>query len=84
LKTWKKIGLAVAVLVAAAGGYVVAQIGPRNIVGILLYDKRRDGDWNVGQRAPDVVLAELEGDGEQRLLAKSKGRPLVLIFGSFT
>ncbi len=72
------------VLVVAAGGFVVAQIGPRNIIGILRYDKRRDGDWNVGQRAPDVALAELEGDGKQQLLAKLAGRPLILIFGSFT
>ena len=84
MKTWKKIGLGVGVLVVAAGGYVVAQIGPRNIIGILRYDKRRDGDWNVGQRAPDVALAELEGDGKRHLLAKLAGRPLILIFGSFT
>ena len=84
MKTWKKIGLGVLALVAAGGGYVAWRIGPRNIVGMLRYDKRRDGDWKVGDRAPNVVLAELEGDGKQELLAKLKGRPLVLVFGSFT
>jgi hypothetical protein len=84
LRTWKKIGIGVLALVAAGGGYVAWQIGPRNIVGMLRYDKRRDGDWKVGDRAPNVALAELEGDGRQDLLGRLKGRPLVLVFGSFT
>lgn len=84
MKTWKKIGLGVLALVGAAGAWMVWQIGPRNVVGMLMYDRRREGDLRVGDRAPDVALVGLEGDGEQRLLAKLAGRPLVLVFGSYT
>jgi len=71
----------VLVLLAAAG--LAWKIGPRNIVGMLLYDQRREGLLQVGDLAPDVVLENLAG--EEVHLADSMGeRPLVLIFGSFT
>lgn len=77
------IGLAVLALVLLGGGFFVWQIGPRNIIGILLYDQRREGALKVGDIAPDVVLTAL--DGREVHLASSIGtRPLVLIFGSFT
>lgn len=84
MKTWKRIGIGVLALAAAGVGFVVWQIGPRNVVGMLMYDRRREGDLRVGDRAPDVALAGLEGDAELRLLARLKDRPLVLVFGSFT
>lgn len=84
MRTSRRIALGALALVAAAGGYVVWQIGPRNIVGMLRYDKRREGDLRVGDRAPDIALAGLEGDAKQELLARLRGRPLVLVFGSFT
>lgn len=84
MKTWKKIALGVLALLGAGVGFVVCWIGPRNVVGMLMYDRRREGDLKVGDRAPDVALAGLEGEGEQRLLARLQGRPLVLVFGSFT
>jgi len=33
---------------------------------LLRYDERRKRDWKVGQRAPDVALAELEARPDAR------------------
>jgi hypothetical protein len=79
----KRIAIAVAAIVVLAAGFVVWQIGPRNIIGILLYDQRREGTLKVGDAAPDVALERLEG-GEERLARSFGGSPLVIVFGSFT
>jgi hypothetical protein len=79
----RRILLALGLLVLAAGGVMAWQIGPSNIVGMLLYDQRREGDLKVGDVAPDVVLERLEG-GPASLAESIGGQPLVLIFGSFT
>lgn len=72
-------------LVAVVGLVVMAwQIGPRNIIGMLRYDRRREGKLKVGDTAPDVVLAKLDGSGEARLSEFIGGKPLVIVFGSFT
>ena len=75
-------GLLALVVIAAAG--MAWMIGPSNIIGMLRYDTRREGDFKVGDRAPDVALAKLDGAGQQRMSALIGDRPLVLIFGSFT
>ena len=79
---WKKVVLAIAALVVVAAGVVVAKIGPRNVIGMLRYDQRREGDLKVGDRAPAAMLVALDGATRQPLL--ESGRPTVLIFGSFT
>ncbi|HKR63535.1 MAG TPA: hypothetical protein VJZ00_07365 [Thermoanaerobaculia bacterium] len=76
------LGLAALLLLGATG--VAVKIGPRNIIGMLRYDQRRDGDLKVGDRAPDAMLMTLDGKGQQPLLAQNDTRPTVLIFGSFT
>jgi hypothetical protein len=81
---WKKLLLALAVLVALAGAFVVWKIGPRNIIGMLRYDQRREGDLKVGDRAPDVLLHNFDGQGQTSILARPPGQPLVVVFGSFT
>ena len=70
-----------AVLVGAA---VVISIGPRNVIGMLRYDTRREGKLEVGDRAPDVALIALDGTRPVPLLGGKRDRPLVLVFGSFT
>ena len=75
--------LAILLLVLVGGGVMAWQIGPRNIIGMLRYDQRREGKLQVGDVAPDVVLAKTDG-GEMRLSELVGGKPLVLIFGSFT
>jgi hypothetical protein len=80
----KKILLALALLIVIAAGYAVFEIGPRNIIGMLRYDQRREGDYKEGDKAPDVVLKSLDGQSDVRLLDALRGKPLVLIFGSYT
>ena len=83
-KRWlKRAAIAIAAIVVLAAGFVVWQIGPRNIIGILLYDQRREGILKVGDAAPDVALERLEG-GDEHLARSFGGSPLVIIFGSFT
>ena len=74
------LGLVAVALIAAA----LVMIGPRDLIGILRYDQRREGSLKVGDRAPDVTLAALDGTSKVRLLEQFTGRPLVIVFGSFT
>jgi hypothetical protein len=80
----KKILLVVLAIVLLAAAVVVAKIGPRNIIGMIRYDQRRDGDLKVGDRAPDAMLVGLDGKRNVPLLRDRGGKPMVLIFGSFT
>ena len=79
---WKKILLAVLGLIVVGAGVMVAKIGPRNVIGMIRYDQRREGDLKVGDRAPNGVLVSLDGKSQTPLLNSAK--PTVLIFGSFT
>lgn len=79
---WKKVLLAIAALVVAAAAFMVWKIGPRNVVGMIRYDQRRDGDLKVGDRAPAAMLIALDGRSRQPMLGS--GKPTVLVFGSFT
>ena len=45
----------------AAAGVTYMIGGPRNLIGMLRYDQRREGDLKVGDRAPDVTLLALDG-----------------------
>jgi hypothetical protein len=42
------------------------------------------GKLKVGDSAPDVQLVALDGTTRFQIRERSKGRPLVLVFGSFT
>jgi hypothetical protein len=81
---WKKVLLGVAVLVVAGAGVMVAKIGPRNVIGMIRYDQRREGDLKVGDRAPAAMLTALDGKSQAPLIDASLKQPTVLIFGSFT
>lgn len=81
---WKRVLLVIAALAVVGGGVIVAKIGPRNVIGMIRYDQRRDGDLKVGDRAPDAMLAALDGKSQVPLLEKGLNKPTVLIFGSFT
>lgn len=76
-------GAILGIALIAAGGWMVYRIGPRNVIGMLRYDQREEGDLKVGDPAPDVVLAGLDG-GDVRLRDRIGGKPVVLIFGSYT
>lgn len=77
------VGGVLGLAVVAAGGWMVYRIGPGNVIGMLRYDQREEGDLKVGDPAPDVVLAALDG-GEVRLRDRIGGKPVVLVFGSYT
>ncbi len=81
---WKIVLYVVFGLVALALGAICWMIGPSNVIGMLLYDQRREGTLKVGDRAPDVTLIGLDGVSEAKLAGRFGPRPLVLIFGSFT
>lgn len=55
-----------------------------NLWGVLRYARLREGSLRVGDPAPDVPLTALEGNPAGRLHDWIGGRPLVLIFGSYT
>ena len=79
----KKVLLGLAALIAVAATAAIVKIGPRNLIGMMRYDQRREGDLKVGDRAPDAQLVALDGRTPLPLLAV-RDKPTVLIFGSFT
>jgi hypothetical protein len=84
MRLFKKVLLVVVLLLAAAAGVVVWRIGPRNIIGMLRYDQRKEGSLKVGDRAPDVALVSLDGRTPVRLSERVGVKPLILVFGSYT
>lgn len=78
--------LAVAVLFVAAASLASWKMGgPRNLVGFLRYGTQRtEGNLKVGDRAPEATLVALDGSTPVRLSERIGGRPLVLVFGSYT
>lgn len=82
LLIWLAGGILVIGLVLVVGAFWM--IGPRNLWGMWRYDQRRDGDLRVGQTFPDVPLLALDGETTVRLKDQLAGRPLVLVFGSYT
>ena len=76
------LGLVGLVVLAAAAFLWV--VGPRNVVGMLRYDQRREGDLRVGGRAPDVSLVALDGRTPVRIASSIGQQPLVIVFGSYT
>ena len=76
------VGLAVVVSLAFEG-YKLYRMGPRDYFGMMRYDQREEGELAVGDPAPDVVLTALDGRSVH-LRERIGGRPVVLIFGSYT
>ena len=80
----KKIGLILGAVVVLLGIVAASVIGPRNLVGMLRYDQRREGRLVVGDAAPDVELLSVDGTRREKLSTYIGDKPLILIFGSFT
>jgi hypothetical protein len=85
------LGLGTLTVTLALAIFAGVYIGPRNIVGMLRYDTRRQGALRVGDPAPDVELVvpvapggEPKSAAHVHLRDRLRGRPLVLVFGSFT
>lgn len=79
-KILKILGVVLLLLVVA----FIGLIGPRNLIGFLRYDQRVKGTLKVGDPLPAVVLHALDGTTTFAVKDRVAGRPLVLIFGSFT
>ena len=73
------LALAYAVLSIMAGG-------PRDAFEMLRFalPHMHLGKLKAGDKAADVPLIALDGTTRFHLLERSHGRPLVLVFGSFT
>ena len=69
--------------VLGMAGYMMYRMGPRDFFGMLRYDQREEGDLAVGHAAPDVAVRALDGSPVS-LRERFGGRPVVLIFGSYT
>ncbi len=80
----KWVLIAIGALLLTLAGIMVMQIGPRNVIGMLRYDTRHEGALKPGVPAPDLVLVALDGTSRVPMLRHPHGRPLILIFGSFT
>ncbi|MDI1429158.1 hypothetical protein [Polyangium sorediatum] len=80
----KKALIAVGALLVAGGAAFVGWMGPRNVIGMLRYDQREEGQLKVGEAAPDVEMVALAEGRREKLSAYLGDKPLVLIFGSFT
>ena len=61
MKVFRKVLLVLVVLVGIVGAFVAWRIGPRNIVGMIRYDQRKEGALKPGDAAPDVALVSLDG-----------------------
>jgi hypothetical protein len=84
MKVFRKVLLVAAVLVGIVGAFVAWRIGPRNIIGMIRYDQRKEGKLKPGDAAPDVALVSLDGKTPVRVSEQIGGKPLVLVFGSYT
>jgi hypothetical protein len=73
-------------LVAAYVGLSVMAGGPKDAFQMLRYawPHMHRGTLKVGDDAPDAVLVALDGDSRFHIRERTGGRPLVLVFGSFT
>lgn len=83
----KWIGISVAVVLVAA--YVVLSMmagGPKDALLMVRYalPHMHRGILKIGDNAPDARLVALDGETRFRLREHLSGRPLVLVFGSFT
>jgi hypothetical protein len=85
--TLKWIGISLLVVVVAA--YVLLSIlagGPKDALYMVRYalPHMHRGNLKVGDQAPDARLVALDGSTRFHIREKTAGRPLVLVFGSFT
>jgi hypothetical protein len=83
MKRWLKLTiLGLAVLGLGALGYWEAM--KRAWIRYNEYDIRSEGSLGVGDLAPDLELASVDGSGPKHISDFYAEKPLVLIFGSYT
>lgn len=81
---WTAIGLGVLVVAVYVALSIMAG-GPKDALQMVRFalPHMHRGNLHVGDHAPDVTLVSLDG-GSFQLRDHLQGKPLVLVFGSFT
>lgn len=82
---WGLIGLVAAAVLVFIGLSIMAG-SPKDAIQMVRYalPHMHHGDLHVGDALPNVRLVALDGQTRFPLQERVKGRPLVLVFGSFT
>ena len=82
---WIVIGFA-ALVVAAFVGLSLMAGSPKDAYFMVRYalPYMHTGKLKVGDEAPDARLVALDGTTRFHIRERTNGRPLVLVFGSFT
>lgn len=82
---WSLLGIG-GLILAGYGGLSWMAGGPKDTIQMVRYalPYMHRGHLKVGDRVPDVPLVSLDGTTRFGLRQHLAGRPLVLVFGSFT
>jgi len=82
---WSLIALAI-LLIAICVGLSIMAGSPKDAIGMVRYalPHMHRGNLQVGSDAPDATLVSLDGATRFHIRERTKGKPLVLVFGSFT
>jgi hypothetical protein len=82
---WSLIALAILFLAACVGLSIMAG-SPKDAIGMVRYalPHMHRGNLQVGSDAPDAILVSLDGATRFHIRERTNGKPLVLVFGSFT
>jgi hypothetical protein len=82
---WAAIALGALALLVFIGLSIMAG-SPKDAYGMVRYalPHMHRGNLRVGDDAPDAPLVALDGNTIFHIRERTAGRPLVLVFGSFT
>jgi hypothetical protein len=82
---WTSVSFGGLVVLAYIGLSIMAG-GPRDAIEMLRFalPHMHRGKLRVGDSAPDAQLVALDGASRFHIRERNHGRPLVLVFGSFT
>ncbi len=82
---WSLIAVAILLLAAVIGLSILAG-SPKDAIGMVRYalPHMHRGTLQVGSDAPDATLVSLDGTTRFHIRERTKNKPLVLVFGSFT
>ncbi len=82
---WSLIGLSILLLATVVGLSILAG-SPKDAIGMVRYalPHMHRGTLQVGSDAPDATLVSLDGATRFHIRERTTGKPLVLVFGSFT
>jgi hypothetical protein len=82
---WSLIAVALLLLAVVVGLSIMAG-SPKDAIGMVRYalPHMHRGSLQVGSDAPDATLVSLDGSTRFHIRERTKGKPLVLVFGSFT